>query len=249
MILTCPACGTRYNAPGVDFGNRSRKVRCKKCAHEWVIAPPEPVGAMSLGPQPAAGAQGQAEVLVEEPEVEAVPEAPALSVAAEPVFEAQAKVTAPRGRPIRPRRRSAADHLMSLGLAVIVMAGILLAAWYYRNSIVHVWPAAAGAYAALGVPVNVLGIEIRNQRYEIAPQNGIAVLTVVGEITNTTSHELTVPPLELKLRDDRERELYHWSATLTTKRLGPGETAPFRTTLVSPPLEAHDVQLRFKTGA
>ncbi|MEX0698055.1 MAG: DUF3426 domain-containing protein [Dongiaceae bacterium] len=40
MILTCPACATRYLTDPAVLGPSGRMVRCAKCAHSWMQAPP-----------------------------------------------------------------------------------------------------------------------------------------------------------------------------------------------------------------
>ncbi len=40
MILTCPACDTRYSADPASLGPFGRKVRCVKCNETWTQAPP-----------------------------------------------------------------------------------------------------------------------------------------------------------------------------------------------------------------
>ena len=40
MILTCPACGTRYSADPASLGPHGRKVRCAKCDQTWMQTPP-----------------------------------------------------------------------------------------------------------------------------------------------------------------------------------------------------------------
>ena len=40
MILTCPACGTRYQADEAKFPPDGRMVRCAKCSHVWHQAGP-----------------------------------------------------------------------------------------------------------------------------------------------------------------------------------------------------------------
>ena len=42
MILTCPACQTRYEADAAKFPPQGRDVRCARCGNTWRQAPPEP---------------------------------------------------------------------------------------------------------------------------------------------------------------------------------------------------------------
>ncbi len=42
MIISCPACGTRYVVPDTAIGGDGRTVRCAKCKHSW-FQEPEPL--------------------------------------------------------------------------------------------------------------------------------------------------------------------------------------------------------------
>ncbi len=41
MILTCPACSTRYVVNPALFAERARKVKCARCGHQWLVEPPQ----------------------------------------------------------------------------------------------------------------------------------------------------------------------------------------------------------------
>ena len=40
MIVTCPACKTRYLTDPAALGAIGRMVRCAKCSHTWMQVPP-----------------------------------------------------------------------------------------------------------------------------------------------------------------------------------------------------------------
>src|SRR5208282_1168912 len=40
MIVTCPACSTRYLVEERNLGATGRMVRCSQCGHSWYEAPP-----------------------------------------------------------------------------------------------------------------------------------------------------------------------------------------------------------------
>jgi hypothetical protein len=106
-------------------------------------------------------------------------------------------------------------------------------------------PQTARLYAALGYPVNLRGIEIRNVRSRMAEEGEDSVLVVDGELANVSGRRLDVPRLHFSLTGADGRPLYAWDAPAERPALEPGESLSFRRRLAAPPAEARDVSVRF----
>lgn len=242
MIITCPACETRYYAGETSLGNRTRQVKCAKCGHKWTVVPD---GGWSETPEDEPEAQPWQEPVrrIVDPLAEgSEPEAPSLrsSGAAEPP-EAMDIYASPK-----PRSRIL-DRIVTAILAVMILTGLVAAAIQYRTEIVRAWPVLAGVYAEVGMPVNVSGLEIKNPAWKVEDRNGVPFLVVSAEVQNTRREPVTLPRVNFVLRDKTKHELYRWNIELPRPELGPGQSLPFTSHLQSPPKEAHDVQIGFQS--
>lgn len=250
MIITCPACETRYYAGETVVGNRARKVRCAKCAHEWIV---EPEAAGEPEVEEAELAPPEAEAPPPPPRRRAEPPSGPVARIVDPSAEEAPSLTATDvagGDIYRPRWPSMGgrglDRIASIVLAVMVLGLAAAAAYQYRIQIVRAVPALGGLYATLGLPVNARGLEIRKPDWRIETRGGRQILVVKGEIANVAKHPIAVPRLSFVLRDDKGRELYRWSAAVdNVASVKPGAPAPFTATLESPPPETHDIEIRF----
>ncbi len=127
-------------------------------------------------------------------------------------------------------------------IAIVMGAAALIA---MGEKIVRILPPAAVGYRALGLPVNLAGLELRGVRSRIEMDGARKVLITEGEIANIRQDENRVPPLTLAVRDARGLQRYAWTAPSPKTRLQPGETIAFRARLASPPEDGADVLVRF----
>jgi len=223
MILTCPACATRYQADEAKFPPQGRQVRCAKCGHVWhqpgLSAPPEPELA-TIPPPP-------------EPE-------PAVS---------RTRAFAPTAT-VTDREPLARGAMMAVAAGWIGLVALILVLGYsairYRQEISVVWPQSAGVYSSLGLKTDVHGIEFVRVDYRRENEDGQMVLAVTGQIVNSGSRELPVPQtVRVTLSDGEHHEIYHWSFTPNVQTLKPGQSSPFLTRLSAPPAAARHLEVRF----
>lgn len=144
--------------------------------------------------------------------------------------------------PLARIRRAA--RLVTLSLLVILIgAGIM-----FRTEIVRSLPDLAGAYAALGMPVNVVGLEFRDVHTLMTLRNGANIMKIDARIYSVAPRSAIVPPVVVTLLDAEGVALYGWSVTPEARDLESGEVVDFTTQLRSPPPGATRVRLMFSGG-
>lgn len=220
--ICCPACATAYDLPEASIGPAGRKVRCAACQTLWHAEKPP----------------------VTEAEVPAPAEEPATGTLPLPPEE---PIAAPRRRPWHERigEQAAPDRPRwpyAAAILLLLIGGGLVG---FRKSVVARAPETGRLYAALGLPVNLSGLALRNVRSGVFSEGGTELLVVQGEIANVAADTRAVPRLMFSIRDAKGIEIYHWTAQADSKDLKPGETQTFRRRLASPPPEGAKVLVRF----
>jgi hypothetical protein len=130
-----------------------------------------------------------------------------------------------------------------LGVIFVLLALAILGAIVARKEVAATWPAAARLYALAGLSAapRVPGLELA----KIAPARTAEGLVIEGDITNTSSAARDVPRLRVALRDPAEKETQFKIIDPPTPRLGPGETAHFKTSFDHPDEAATGVLVTF----
>ncbi len=117
-----------------------------------------------------------------------------------------------------------------------------------RSEVVRYLPQTASLFAAIGLPVNLRNLKFDNVRITRETADGVTALVVEGTIVGTTGKAAEVPRLRFAARNAAGQEVYSWTALPARTVLGPDESLPFTSRLVSPPADAIDVMVRFFTA-
>lgn len=200
MILTCPACATSYFIRDDAVGPEGRKVRCQSCGEVWRATPDEPLE-LTLTPEPAAAASvapAAPSAISPEPE----PEAASLAETPAPELPRAFRARAERQKKLR---RAAAHGVVWAGLAAIFI-GLIAAAFVFRVQIVQAFPRAASAYAMIGAPVNLVGLDFEALTAKSAP-NRTGMVLVSGAVRNVRDVEIVAPPIRVALLDAQGAEV------------------------------------------
>jgi predicted Zn finger-like uncharacterized protein len=229
MILTCPECATGYFVDDAQIRPDGRAVRCAACGARWTAVPETP---LELSPAAAAAAEPGAETDTSAP------------------LTADDLPRAFRSRAEEERRlRQAAITGAAWAAGALVLAALVLGAVLFRESVVRAWPQTASVYAALGLPVNPVGLVIEDVRAEPSLQEGHATLAVSGAIRNVEDHPVMAPPLRISLLNRQGKRVAGQIAALANARIPPGETRRFTTAIFDPPFSGEDLQVDFAVGA
>ncbi len=245
MLIICPHCATRHEVPDDYIGEAGRKVRCSGCREIWLAERPAPADTVETAADNADERPGTAETSAESG-FDAVPPGDAPESAAPPP---QGMPRPAKGRLKRPppaASKSRFERWPAISIAASVC--LLLALTAMRERVVRIAPQMAKLYAAVGMNVNLRGLNLDNVATKLFTEGDAKLLIVAGDVTNPTGHPIALPPLRFALRNDKGLEVYSWTARLDQPELGPGEVLPFKRRLAAPPADGKDVQVRFLSG-
>ncbi len=224
MILTCPECATRYFVDPDRMGAEGRMVRCSQCATSWRAragdAAEKP--ALDLGRDASAP-------------VEAQIEPPAASSPLPRNFRDRVQAR-------RRTREAVAAGVVWAGLAAVACL-LLIGAALFRVEMVRLWPATAGAYAAVRLPVNPTGFVVEGVQGGPGLQDGRLAMVVSGAQRNVETAARSAPALRVALFDHGGRRLLSRLVPAAPAPVAPGETRGFRVSFLDPPAAASEVHV------
>ena len=145
MRLVCPNCQSAYEIPDAVFGAGSRRLRCARCASEWVAEPPTADRIATITePVPGGAAAGP---------VAAAPESPGPAPVPDVRFATSADHTRRPGVSVRPPARRASPVLVVAAwvVSLAVLGAGAAAGYVWRADVMAAWPPSQRLYAALGI--------------------------------------------------------------------------------------------------
>lgn len=227
MILTCPECDTSYFVDDLRIPRLGRMVKCSSCGHRW--------RAFQDRDLPES----------EAPDDDLVFEAPQ---GATPAEEAPLVVAPPVQKAPPPKKRTPIAAVIAAGAGVgvaVLLAGMILA----REQVAGLMPATAPLFAAIGLPVNTIGLVIEGVTSKETFQAGRPVLAVTGAIRSIRKEPTDAPPIRISLLDKDGKALASLVAEPLNGRVPPGAKRYFAVSLNDPPAGARELEVAFDPEA
>lgn len=260
MRIECPSCAAGFDVSPSVLGPNGRTVRCASCKTKWFVPAPSLVladGEIETipvpAPMPALSTEDREDhdmrasfgaTEEQPPAIVTIDDAPSIAPMEEEVLPSAPKPKTVLRFVPQARRR---ERRFPFGAVAAVLAALLVFGVVSRQSLVRAAPELAGLYAAIGLPVNLRGLEFQNIRTKQEIQDGITVLAIEGEVENVANRAVELPRVRLSVLGDKGVEIYSWTALLPRSMLYPHERVPFKSRLASPPAAGKEIMVRFLT--
>lgn len=209
MIITCPECKTRYMLKSDKVGLDSKKVRCAKCKHQWIVNPnPAPESLDNKPPLPPMARLG----------------APSLK-------EDQKKLN----EKLRKRKKV----IFSFFFGFLVSALCLLVLFRnnivdYKPELASIYELVG--LKLEDKANNFAGLVITDVNRKQETRADMTVLSFSGKIKNQSEIEVPVPNVRVQLFDEDGILLDEWTAQAEQKTLKPDQITTWICRFYDPPL-------------
>lgn len=254
MIISCPACQTKYTVPAQSFGATGRIVKCTKCAHKWhqeASTSFEPQGTQfdPDGTDAQKGAEDAkpslADVTQPTPQQAAAQQtetAPRPSRLESQAAE-QTPPYSPHQLPALPTMQSPQNMWPGVILGIAATIGLIGAVLVLKDPMMRAFPAMSQAFNG-GATVaefdpsynQAPGLVIENIERDILEDDGFTTYVIQGIVTNSNLAERAVPNLTVSLLDEHGGVLDSWKVEPQKRVLQPGESTTWVCYFYNPPL-------------
>ena len=237
MILTCPACETRYLIADGAIPAAGRQVRCASCKHSW----------FQLGQEDSERESEQLPLPPPTPPAAAV--APAPSMAANRIETDDADPDGaempPEDTEPSPRWRLHIPPIWrwaGIGLLTLIALG-LIGVGIVRY--MGLEPQIGALIAQPSAPESRLLLEVVRQPERRILESGNELFAISGRIVNPTSEEQKIPDIRAELRDGKGQLVYGWTITPPQRMLEARGSIEFNAAEVNVPRTALRLTISF----
>jgi hypothetical protein len=112
-------------------------------------------------------------------------------------------------------------------ISLSLLIGALAAAATYRTDIVRAWPKSASAFAAVGMPANLYGVDIRNIIITSSADDKGPKVEVKGVLQSVSRTSEFIPYLKISLVDGKGLERLSWMVDPGIESLEPSKAHAF----------------------
>jgi predicted Zn finger-like uncharacterized protein len=259
VIISCPACATRFSLDAALLGPTGRNVRCAKCQHKWKQEPPEQADGAQAAPQPVLEKPSDADVFASVKQAapdsgkENIPAgaAPTVEIPSAPFRPRSALgtpgsiVIPPRLRPAEPMRRGL---FRPAYLVLAFLVGFLGALVIFRAEFTRLVPELGPIYALLGLGVNPGEdeLEIGNLVFKRRFENSKTVIAIEADLFNNADIAVRVPTfVAIPLDEGKSPLVPAFPFRLPQEKIEPGETITFRALYQDPPPGTKSLRVTF----
>lgn len=257
MIVSCPACATRFSLDAALLGESGRNVRCAKCGHKWKQLPPKLENPEGTPADLAAAEQPVTPPVQEQtpapgPEPTPPPSDASIDIPAAPPRPRSPQrptgpiTVPPKLRPMMPKRR------FTIRPAYLLLAGMALGlagAFLFRAEISRAVPALDIVYSLMGISTTspAEDLETANLVFNRRNEDGKSVYSVQADVFNKSEFPVALPDLAVIALDaDRKRLEPAHVFRLEQETIEPGETITFRTFMDTLPKGTKTLRIEFR---
>jgi predicted Zn finger-like uncharacterized protein len=120
-----------------------------------------------------------------------------------------------------------------------------IAAFFFRNDVVKVWPQSAAAYQLAGLEVNRFGMDFADIERARTFNDTIPIVTVTGRAINVANTSVETPGVRVDLRDEAGKVVATRYSFVTPRNLEPGGSGQFGVVVEPAPVESFEIVVSF----